>query len=145
MLEILVTVVIGIIGGLAVGTQAQVVGAMSQKVGGAAGSLIVHVSGAVASGLLLLARGGEQIQNWRSLSWTMLGSGVFGVILYVTLNYTLPRLGATAALALIIIGQLTMGIVIDHFGLFGAAVRPIDLSRIGAMVLLVAGGYLVLR
>ena len=145
MIEVLFTVVLGIIGGLAVGTQSQVVGEMSQKVGGTAGSFIVHVSGAVISGLLLLARSGEQIGNWRELNWYNLGSGVFGVILYLTLAQTLPRLGATAAIALIIIGQLTMGIIIDHFGLFGAVVRPVDISRIGAVVLLIAGGWLVLR
>ncbi len=145
MVEMIMTIAIGIIGGLAVGTQSQVVGTMSQRVGGAAGSFIVHLSGAVLSGMLLLARGGEQIQNWRGLSWYMLGSGAFGVALYLTLSHTLPRLGATAAMALIIIGQLTMGIIIDHFGLFGATIRPIDLGRVGAVVLLIAGGYLVLR
>ena len=144
MLEIIFTVVVGIIGGLAVGTQSQVVGAMSQRVGGTAGSFIVHLSGAALSGMLLLARGGEQIQNWRELSWYMLGSGAFGVVLYLTLSQTLPRVGATAAIALIIIGQLSMGIVIDHFGLFGAAVRPIDIPRVGALVLLIVGGYLAL-
>ncbi len=144
MLAIIFTVVVGIIGGLAVGTQSQVVGAMSQRVGGTASSFIVHLSGAALSGMLLLARGGEQIQNWRELSWYMLGSGAFGVVLYLTLSQTLPRLGATAAIALIIVGQLSMGIVIDHFGLFGAAVRPIDISRVGALVLLIVGGYLAL-
>ncbi|MBI5029653.1 MAG: DMT family transporter [Chloroflexi bacterium] len=145
MLETILTIALGIIGGLAVGTQSQVVGEMSQKVGGIAGSFIVHVSGAVIAGLLLLARSGEQIGSWRELNWYNLGSGVFGVILYLTLSQTLPRLGATAAIALIIIGQLTMGILIDHFGLFGATIRPVDISRIGAVVLLVAGGWLVLR
>ncbi len=145
MIETILTIALGIIGGLAVGTQSQVVGQMSQKVGGVAGTFIVHVSGAVIAGLLLLARSGEQIGSWRELNWYNLGSGIFGVILYLTLAQTLPRLGATAAIALIIIGQLTMGIVIDHFGLFGAAIRPVDISRIGAVVLLVAGGWLVLR
>ena len=145
MVEILLTVVIGIVGGLAVGTQSQVVGAMSQRVGGLAGSFIVHVSGAALSGMLLLARGGEQIRDWRGLSWYMLGSGAFGVVLYLTLSHTLPRLGATAAIALIIVGQLTMGILIDHFGLFGATIRPVDISRVAAVVLLIAGGYLMVR
>jgi transporter family-2 protein len=145
MIETILTVMLGIIGGIAVGTQSQVVGEMSQKVGATAGNFIVHVSGAVLAGLLLLARGGEQIQNWRGLSWLNLGSGAFGVVLYLTLAQTLPRLGATAAIALIIIGQLTTGIIIDHFGLFGAVVRPVDISRIGAVVLLITGGWLVLR
>jgi transporter family-2 protein len=54
MIETLLTVALGIIGGLAVGTQSQVVGEMSQKVGGIASSFIVHVSGAVIAGLLVV-------------------------------------------------------------------------------------------
>jgi transporter family-2 protein len=106
---------------------------------------VVHVSGAILSGALLLARGGEQIRNWRSLSWYMLLSGAFGLVLYLTINHTMPRLGATTALALIIIGQLAMGIAIDHFGLFGTAVRQLDAWRAAGLLLLVAGGYLVVR
>ena len=145
MMSILITVLIGILGGIAVGMQGPIVAQMSQRIGNAAGTFVVHVSGALLAGMLLAARGGEQIQNWRSLSWYMAGSGFFGVVLYLTLNHTMPRLGATAALALIIIGQLAMGILIDHFGLFGAAVRPIDITRVIGAALLIAGGTLILR
>jgi transporter family-2 protein len=145
MLENILAVLIGILGGVSVGTQGPIAGAMSQRVGGASGSLIVHVSGALLSGLLLVARGGEAIQNWRTLPWYMLGSGAFGVILYLTLSHTLPRLGATTAVALIIIGQLLMGLLIDHFGWFGVPVRPFEVGRIVAAILLLAGGYLMVR
>ena len=110
-----------------------------------AGSFVVHVSGAFLSGLLLLMLGGENIRNWRGLSWYMFLSGSFGVVLYLTLNQTMPRLGATTALALIIIGQLVMGIIIDQFGLFGVAVRQVDLMRLVGAGLLIAGGYLIVR
>lgn len=145
MLGIAVTILIGVLGGIAVGLQGPIAAQMGRRVGGVASSFVVHVSGAVLSGVLLLARGGENIGNWRSLSWYMLGAGFFGVVLYVTINHTMPRLGATTALALIIIGQLAMGIVIDHFGLFGAAVRHVDVLRLAGAVLLIAGGYLVVR
>ncbi len=145
MLEIGLTILIGLIGGFAVGTQGPIAGAMSQRVGGTASSLVVHVSGAILSGLLLAARGGEMIQNWRTLPWYMLGSGVFGVVLYLTLSHTLPRLGATTAVMLIIVGQLLMGLLIDHFGWFGLSVRPIETVRIVAAILLLAGGYLMVR
>ncbi len=141
----IITVFVGILGGIAVGAQSAIVGTMSQRVGGAASSLIVHLSGAVLSAILLLMRGGEQIQNWRSLSWYMLGSGIFGVVLYLTLSHTLPRLGATTAIALIIIGQLVMGMVIDQFGLFGIPLRSIDGGRVMAAILLISGGYLMIR
>jgi bacterial/archaeal transporter family-2 protein len=145
MIEIVATLLIGLVGGIAVGTQGAIVGEMSRRVGGSAGSFIVHASGAALAGVMLIMRGGEQIQNWRSLSWYMLGSGALGVLLYLTLNHTLPRLGATSALALVVVGQMIMGLAIDHFGMFGVAVRPIDGARLCAALLLVAGGYLALR
>jgi transporter family-2 protein len=145
MLEFVLTIFVGLLGGLAVGVQGPIAGAMGQRVGGLGSSFIVHVSGAILSGLLLAARGGEMIQNWRSLPWYMLGSGAFGVILYLTLMHTLPRLGATTAIALIIVGQLAMGMLIDQFGWFGVAVRPIDGWRVAAVVLLLGGGYLMVR
>ncbi|HST90239.1 MAG TPA: DMT family transporter [Ktedonobacterales bacterium] len=145
MLPLAVVVLLGVLGGVAVGLQSPIAGAMSQKVGGVASSFIVHVGGAIISGILLVVRRGEQIGQWRDLSWYMLGAGVFGVVLYLTLSQTFPRLGATAALTLIIVGQLLTGIVIDQFGLFGGGVRPIGASRaLGALVLL-GGAYLVLR
>lgn len=145
MSGIIITILIGILGGIAVGIQSPIAGTMSQRVGGAASSFIVHLSGAILSALLLLLRGGEQIQNWRSLSWYMLGSGMFGVVLYLTLSHTMPRLGATTAIALIIIGQLTIGMVIDQFGLFGVPLQAIDGGRVMATLLLIAGGYLMVR
>ncbi len=145
MANLILTVLIGILGGLAVGVQGPIVSQMSQRIGTMAGSFIVHVSGAILSGALLLALGGERIGNWRSLSWYMFLSGSFGVILYLTINQTMPRLGATTALALIIIGQLVMGILIDQFGLFGVSVRQADPMRLLGAGLLIAGGYLIVR
>jgi transporter family-2 protein len=68
MLGVVATILVGFLGGVAVGMQAPIASAMAQRVGSTASSLIVHVSGAVVSGALLFARGGEQIQNWRGLS-----------------------------------------------------------------------------
>ncbi|MBI4788068.1 MAG: DMT family transporter [Chloroflexi bacterium] len=145
MPELLMTILIGVVGGFAVGLQSPISGAMSQRVGGIASSFIIHVSGAFLSGALLLFRGGEQIQNWRTLSWYMLGAGMFGVILYLTLSHTLPRLGATAAVVLIIIGQLAVGMVVDHFGLLGVAIRSIDGWRVMGTVLLIVAAYMIVR
>ncbi|WP_244271879.1 DMT family transporter [Pseudovibrio denitrificans] len=75
----------------------------------------------------------------------MLASGVFGLILYLTITQTLPKLGATSAVLLIIVGQLLAGMVIDHFGLFDLPIRSIDLSRLLAAVLLITGAYLMVR
>lgn len=141
----LIVIIVGLLGGIAVGVQAPIAGAMSERVGGAASSFIVHLSGMLISGVLLLLRGGEQIRQWPSLSWYMLGSGVFGVVLYVTLSYTLPRVGATTAVLCIIVGQLLTGVVIDLLGLFGVAPRPLQVERLIGLVVVGLGAYLIVR
>jgi transporter family-2 protein len=145
VIEITITILLGILGGVAVGTQASMAGEMSRRVGGTATSFIIHVSGAFLSGALLLIHGGEQIHNWRKLSWYMYGAGLFGVLLYLILARTIPRLGSAAAIALLIIGQLGVGVLIDHFGLFGLPIRQVDGSRVVALMLLITGGYLMVR
>lgn len=145
MLEMILVVAIGLIGGIAVGTQAPIAGAMAQRVGGASSSFIVHIVGTVASAALLLIRGGEQIHQWRELPWYMLGCGLLGLVLYLSLGQTVPKLGAAAAVTLVIVGQLAASILIDHFGAFGIPVRSLDANRIMAALLLFAGAYMMIR
>ncbi len=141
----LLVVLIGLVGGVAIGIQSPIGGAMGQRVGATASSFIVHFSGMALSGLLLFVRGGERIRDWQSLPWYMLGAGVFGLILYQTISITFPRLGGTAALALIITGQLLIGLVIDHFGWFGVTVRQIEPTRLAGIAILLIGCYLLAK
>lgn len=145
MFEVIIVIAIGLLGGVAVGIQAPVAGAMAQRVGGASSSFIVHLGGTVASLALLLWRGGEDLHRWRELPWYMLGSGLFGLVLYLSLNVTVPKLGAGTAIILIIVGQLLVSMLIDHFGAFGIPVRSLDLSRVVGALILLFGAYLIIR
>ncbi len=136
-------ILVGLIGGAAVGLQSPLAGSMGQRVGGTASSFIIHISGAVFSGLFLVLRGGERIREWRTLPWYMLAAGIFGLVLYQTISVTLPRLGSTMMVVLIIIGQLVLGVVIDQFGLLGVTQRPIDGMRVLGILALVLGGWLI--
>jgi transporter family-2 protein len=143
MLDKILVYLVGLLGGVAVGIQSPIAGKMGQRIGGTAGSFIVHLSGLILSGLLLIFRGGENIRDWHKLPWYMFFAGAFGLILYLTINYTLPRVGSTMMITLIIVGQLLMGVLVDHFGWFGVTIRPIDFPRIAGVLLLFAGGYLI--
>jgi transporter family-2 protein len=118
---------------------------MGQRVGGIASSLIIHVSGAIFSALFLFLRGGEKVRDWHTLPWYMLAAGIFGLILYQTINVTLPRLGSTMMVVLIIVGQLGIGVIVDHFGLLGVATRHIDLTRAMGLIVLAFGAYLIAK
>ena len=145
MLDLGWVILIGLIGGIAVGIQSPIAGAMGQKIGGTASSVVVHLSGLIFSLILLIIRGGEKIRDWNALPWFMLIAGIFGLILYQSINVTLPRLGATTMLALIIIGQLLTGVVLDTFGWLGVTARPLEATRIAGIAVLFLGGYLVIK
>ncbi|MGI1805496.1 DMT family transporter [Exiguobacterium sp. TDN 0502] len=67
------------------------------------------------------------------------GGGVLGVI-YLTGNILLfPRLGGVQTVIMPIFGQVIMGLLIDHFGLFKANVTPLSLTRMIGAVLVLLG------
>ncbi len=145
MLEIWWVILIGLLGGVAVGLQSPIAGRMGEKIGGTASSVIVHLSGLIVSLVMLVLRGGEKIKEWPTLPWYMLVSGAFGLVLIQTITVTLPRLGGAAMIALIIVGQLVTGLAIDTFGWFGVAARPLEFTRLAGAALLLIGGYLVVK
>jgi transporter family-2 protein len=140
-----IIIIIGLIGGIAVGVQTPIAGAMGQRIGGTASSVVVHLSGFILSAVLLLLRGGEKIRDWNTLPWYMLIAGFFGVLLFQTITIVLPRLGATPMIVLIIIGQLLTGVVLDSFGWLGVTARSMDITRSAGIALLVLGGYFIIK
>ena len=56
-----------------------------------------------------------------------------------------PRLGAAGWLGLIVTGQVIASLVLDHFGMVGFAIHPVNAWRLLGGALLVAGVLIVLR
>jgi transporter family-2 protein len=138
-------IVVGLIGGVAVGLQGPMSGAMSQKLGPLGSSLIIHVGGAILSAILLPFLGGLDFKNLRDVPVPFFFAGVFGVILYLTFSYTLPRVGVAVTTSLLILAQLAIGLVLDHFGWLGMAQHPINLARLVGVGALLVGAYLISR
>jgi len=66
-------------------------------------------------------------------------------LLDVSGRVTILGLGATTAVALIILGQLSLGLIIDTLGLFDVPIKPLDGTRIAAIAFLLIGGYLITK
>jgi transporter family-2 protein len=78
-------------------------------------------------------------------NWWAWSGGFFGAI-YIAISILLvPRLGTATFIALLVAGQMLSSLVFDHYGLFGVAQRPADLSRVLGAVLLVGGVILIRR
>ena len=105
-----------------------------------------------ATGTIILAviaglvRGGYgQIAEARSLAPVYLIGGVLGACYVSCVIVTVRTLGAGGIVAATIAGQLTMGVLIDQFGLLGLDKDPISLSKAAGVVLLAEGTLLVVR
>lgn len=145
MQTILLVIVIGLLGGIAVGFQGPLASMMSQRLGVLESIFIVHLGGAIVAGLPLLVMGGGNLTGWRALPWYVLWAGGLGLVVIGAISYTIPRLGIAATITLIVVGQLVIGTVSDHFGFLGVSVRPMDLTRLIGVAVLLVGTWLVVR
>lgn len=76
--------------------------------------------------------------------WSYLGGLIVGSYV-LSITYLAPRLGVGPAICFIVTGQILAAVLIDHFGLFGAIVRPMDLSRTAGVALMIVGLFLARR
>ncbi|MCD9028640.1 DMT family transporter [Luteimonas sp. BDR2-5] len=75
--------------------------------------------------------------------WLWLG-GVIGAVFVFCGTLLVPRLGAAGLICLIVFGQVTGSLLLDHFGVLAQA-RPADLTRIVGALLVCVGALLVVR
>ena len=76
--------------------------------------------------------------------WAWLGGLIGASYIIATLELG-PKLGAALLLALILAGQMTASLVVDHFGLLGFPEHPINVPRLAGAVLLVVGALLIVK
>lgn len=145
MQPILVIILIGLVGGAAVGLQSPLASLISQRLGIFESVFIVHIGGALVALVPLLIYGGGKLTQWRSVPWYALCAGVFGLIVIGAVSYMIPRVGIAASIITIVAGQLLVGTILDHYGLLGAAVRQLDVTRVIGLAVVLAGVWLSVK
>lgn len=81
----------------------------------------------------------------RQSPWIWVPGGILGIAVLAVLTFAPPRIGAFGTFAALITGQLLASLVIDSVGLFGMDRVPLSVTRVAGLLLLLAGGILVLR
>lgn len=85
------------------------------------------------------------METFRPVSWYKFSGGLFGVFVVTVTLLAVARIGAANMFVLIIAGQLTTALVLDHFGLLGMRENPITMQKLFGILLLVCGAYIVNR
>jgi len=145
MESIFLIILVGLAGGIAVGLQSPLASIISQRLGLFESVFIVHIGGAIIALIPLLVFGGGKLTQWRTLPWYALGAGVFGLIVIGSISYMIPRVGIAAAITTIVAGQLLMGTILDHYGLLGATVKSMDVTRAFGLAVVLAGVWLTVK
>ena len=145
MESIILIILVGLAGGIAVGLQSPMASMITQRLGIFESVFIIHVGGAIIALLPLLFYSGGKLSQWRSVPWYALAAGIFGLMVIGAISYMIPKVGVAASITTIVAGQLLVSILLDHFGLLGASVRQLDVTRIVGMIVVLAGVWLTVK
>jgi transporter family-2 protein len=145
MESIILIILIGLAGGVAVGLQSPMASMLTQRLGIFESVFIVHVGGAIIALIPLLFYGGGKLSQWRSVPWYTLGAGIFGLVVIAAISYMIPRVGVAASIITVVAGQLLVGTILDQYGWLGASLRPLDLTRSIGLAVVLFGVWLTVK
>ena len=133
--------------GAATALQAPINARLATAVGSAVNaSLVSFAVGTIALiGLALILQVRPDMAAARALPWYAWIGGLCGVIFVIAATWGVPRLGVAMTITLMVAGQLLLGLVLDHFGAFGAPRQPVNLTRMVGVALVIGGVLLVRR
>lgn len=131
--------------GICNGFQAPVNAALSRFTGVVEGSCVSFSVGALILFVVSLVAGkGNLLRVFDAPPYLWTG-GLVGALLVTTMLVVITRVGAAVTLSAVITGQMIAALVIDQIGLLGVPRTPMDLPRLGGLLLMAAGLRLLIR
>ena len=88
---------------------------------------------------LLAGRGLPNVDDFKQLQPMDFAAGVIVAFYVLSATVLVGKIGVANFIVMAVSGQIIFSLMIDHFGLFGAAVRPVNLLQVGGAVMLLAG------
>lgn len=138
-------VMTAVVGGL-IALQAPINSLLGRAVGTFQAALVSFWVGTIVlTGIVALSGGFGWVGSLKELPWYYLIGGLFGAAYVTTVLVLVRTLGAGGITAATVAGQLTLAVVIDRLGLLGVEARPITLTRVLGVGLLVAGTLLTVK
>lgn len=108
-----------------------------------AATFVLFVVGVILAGVVLMATGSVPDFGRFSLERPYIYLGAAFILFYaLSITWAAPRIGVGNAVFFVLLGQLVMAAVIDHFGLWGALKSEITLRRVSGIAIMALGVYL---
>ena len=138
-----VYLIIALAAGVALATQSAINTQLAKAMSGEA-VIATFISFAVGT-IVLFFIAWVKTDLWGNLSaipsqpWWKLIGGVLGAVVVFTTVLLAPKLGITAMLFFIIVGQLITAATIDHFGFIGMPIREVNITKFIGLIIVAFG------
>lgn len=109
-------------------------------------ALISFLVGTVA--LFIVAAAQRELPSFtalKGLTWWHWSGGLLGAVFIATAAFAGPRIGALLFMVLVLAGQLSMALALDHFGWAGYREVPISVGKLAGLGLIIAGVWMIRR
>lgn len=138
-----ISYIVALIAGAALSFEGAIYGELGKTIGQLETSFYNFFVGSIILGLLWLFFGkGKLSFAVKAPKWTLLG-GVLGVVYLTSIVISVPIVGVGIAMVAVIIGQLVMSMVIEHYGWLGSNVSKINKEKIFAIISMIIALVLV--
>ena len=116
--------------------------ALGQRLGSpvAAGAILFCVA-LSATLVILLFSGVAPVAKAADAPKHLFLAGFLVAFYVLSITFVAPRFGVGNAVFFVLLGQLVSAAVIDHFGLFGAQISPLTLTRAAGITLMATGVF----
>mgnify|MGYP001069334067 CR=1 FL=1 len=138
---------LGVFAGGMIAVQSVLNSSLGQRVGNLGSVLVLTFISAISLILLILIfPATSNLRNLPGLSeWYLYVGGVLGVAILAAPIFLVPRIGTTSTLVAIVLGQLLLAMLIDHFGFFASPKIEMNIARVLGVLLVAGGAFLVGR
>ena len=146
-MEYLIYILIVFIAGAVLPIQVGLNHKMGKAIAGAEyASFISFVVGAIVLlvYLLFIKQDFSTITQALQVKWYVWLAGLLGAFYVTSVIILAPKLGIALTFGLVVAGQMTLSLILDHFGLLGMEVKPINWLKILGVLFLI-GGVIILR
>ncbi|MDJ0820772.1 MAG: DMT family transporter [Paracoccaceae bacterium] len=110
-----------------------------------AAAMVLFCVALIASASVWAITGGGGLARLPQAPKHLFLGGVLVAFYVISITMIAPRFGVGNAVFFVLLGQLISAAAIDHFGLFGARISPLSLTRAGGIALMALGVWMTQR
>ncbi|MCI2257212.1 DMT family transporter [Domibacillus sp. PGB-M46] len=134
-----------LLGGITLSAQSSINGTLSRKAGTIETTFLTFITGSMFLAIFILFFGQGNVLGILEAPKWQLSAAFLGTMYLLLTVMAVPKIGVIATNIAGIIGQLVIGMLIDHFGWFGSLVISFDLKRSFALLFMVIALYFIYK